>query len=105
MIGGSYFSVWLDDGQLELGRILRDDLRDLPGAATAFRRLPEDYPDSILQDDASIELADTLAQAGDTVGACAELTRLGKRWPDSKHGLNRAPALRQKLSCPDAKPE
>ena len=101
LIGGSYFSVWLDDGQLELGRILRDDLHDLPGAARAFRRLPEDYPESILHDDASIELVDTLAQAGDTAGACAELARFGKRWPDSKHAVNRAPALRQRLSCPD----
>jgi tetratricopeptide (TPR) repeat protein len=102
LIGGSYFSVWLDDGQLELGRILRDDLGDLPGAAKAFRRLPEDYPDSILLDDASIELADTLVRAGDHAGACAELARLTKRWPDSKHLATRAPDLRARAACAGA---
>jgi tetratricopeptide (TPR) repeat protein len=98
-IGGSYFSVWLDDGQLELGRILRDDLRDLPAAAAAFRRLGKDYPDSILRDDAAIELADTLARSGDASGACAELAHLAKGWPDSKHLTGRAPELSQKLGC------
>src|SRR5262249_50042945 len=29
---GSYFSIWLDDAQLELGKLLRDELHDLPGA-------------------------------------------------------------------------
>src|SRR5688572_21545739 len=32
---GSYFSIWLDDAQLELGRVLRDDLADLEGAKAA----------------------------------------------------------------------
>jgi tetratricopeptide (TPR) repeat protein len=41
---GSYFSVWLDDSLLELGRILRDDLHDPAGALAAFERLPRDYP-------------------------------------------------------------
>ena len=58
---GSYFSIWLDDAQRELGKILRDDLGDLAGAAAAFRQLPKDYPDSILRDDALYELAVTLA--------------------------------------------
>jgi tetratricopeptide (TPR) repeat protein len=98
-IGGSYFSVWLDDGQLELGRILRDDLGDFKGAAAAFRRLGKDYPDSILRDDAAIELADTLARAGDSAGACAELDHLARGWPDSKHLAERAPTLAQKLGC------
>ncbi|MEJ7602097.1 MAG: tetratricopeptide repeat protein, partial [Kofleriaceae bacterium] len=44
---GSYFSIWLDDAQLELGKLLRDDLADLPGAAAAFRKLPDHYPASI----------------------------------------------------------
>jgi len=54
---GSYFSVWLDDAQLELGIVLRDSLHDLPGAAAAFRQLPKDYPASILRDDALYQLA------------------------------------------------
>ena len=99
---GSYFSVWLDDSQLLLGVILRDDLHDYAGAAAAFRQLPKDYPASILRDDALMELADTLAKAGDKAGACTTLGQLAKDWPDSKFELadGRAPALAQELACP-----
>jgi len=82
---GSYFSIWLDDAQLELGKILRDDLGDLAGAAAAFRRLPEDYPASILRDDALYELAVTLERMHDHAGACAALTRLAREFADSKY--------------------
>lgn len=82
---GSYFSIWLDDAQLELGKILRDDLGDLPGAAAAFRRLPKDYPASILRDDALYELAVTLERMHDHAGACAQLTQLARQFPDSKY--------------------
>jgi tetratricopeptide (TPR) repeat protein len=92
---GSYFSIWLDDAQLELGKILRDDLRDLPGAAAAFRRLPDDYPASILRDDALYELAVTLERMGDHAGACAALRRLARELPDSKY-IPRG----QELGCP-----
>ncbi|HEY0476465.1 MAG TPA: tetratricopeptide repeat protein [Kofleriaceae bacterium] len=92
---GSYFSIWLDDAQLELGKILRDDLHDLPGAAAAFRRLPDDYPASILRDDALYELAVTLAQARDRAGACAALARLARQFPDSKYV-----ARGKELGCP-----
>ena len=92
---GSYFSIWLDDAQLELGKILRDDLHDLPGAAAALRRLPDDYPASILRDDALYELAVTLAQARDRAGACAALARLARQFPDSKYV-----ARGKELGCP-----
>jgi TolA-binding protein len=82
---GSYFSIWLDDAQLLLGQILRDDLHDLPGAAAAFRKLPDDYPASILRDDALYELAVTLAAAGDMPGACSAMRSLKKLEPDSKY--------------------
>jgi tetratricopeptide (TPR) repeat protein len=82
---GSYFSVWLDDGQLELGKILRDDLHDLPGAVAAFRRLPKDYPASILRDDALYELAMTLHAMNDATGACAAVRDLKKLDADSKY--------------------
>jgi tetratricopeptide (TPR) repeat protein len=92
---GSYFSIWLDDAQLELGKILRDDLHDLPGAAAAFRRLPEDYPASILRDDALYELAVTLEQAHDHPAACAALARLAGEFADSKYI-----ARGRELGCP-----
>ena len=82
---GSYFSIWLDDAQLLLGQVLRDDLHDLPGAAAAFRRLPKDYPASILRDDALYELAVTLAQANDHLGACRAVAALVELEPDSKY--------------------
>jgi tetratricopeptide (TPR) repeat protein len=82
---GSYFSIWLDDAQLELGKILRDDLHDLPGAAAAFRRLPDDYPASILRDDALYELAVTLEQMHDHAAACDALARLARQFADSKY--------------------
>lgn len=82
---GSYFSVWLDDAQLELGRVLRDDLHDLPAAASAFAELPEDYPRSILVDDALHELAATELARGNAAGACRAAARLLKHDPESRH--------------------
>ena len=82
---GSYFSIWLDDAQLELGRILRDDLHDLPGAIAAFRRLPKDYPASILRDDALYEIAVTFHQMNDQAATCAAVHDLEKFDKDSKY--------------------
>ena len=92
---GSYFSIWLDDAQLALGMILRDDLGDLPGAAAAFRKLPKDYPASILRDDALYELAVTLERMHDHAGGCAQLAQLARQFPDSKY-LARG----RELGCP-----
>ncbi len=82
---GSYFSIWLDDAQLELGRVLRDDLGDLAAADRAFRQLREDYPASILRDDALYELAVTRGRAGDRVGVCRARAQLAREAPDSKY--------------------
>lgn len=86
---GSYFSIWLDDAQLELGRVLRDDLKDLPGAIAAFERLPRDYPASILRDDALFDLALTHQAAGDHARACEAIARLIAQSPDSKYRARR----------------
>jgi tetratricopeptide (TPR) repeat protein len=96
---GSYFSVWLDDAQLQLGKVLRDDLHDNAGAAAAFRKLPKDYPASILRDDALYELAVTLAKESDATGACRAIADLRKLEPDSKYGDD-ASALAAELKCP-----
>jgi tetratricopeptide (TPR) repeat protein len=82
---GSYFSIWLDDAQLELGVVLRDDLADYPAAIAAFQRLPADYPASILKDDALYELAVTEDKAGHHDRACAALARLAKLDAESKY--------------------
>ena len=95
---GSYFSIWLDDAQLLLGQLLRDDQGDLPGAVAAFRRLPKDYPASVLRDDALYELAVTLARAHDALGACRAVADLRTLEPDSKFRA-RADALATELAC------
>ncbi len=96
---GSYFSVWLDNAQLELGRVLRDDLADYKAARAAFERLPRHYPASVLRDDALFELAVTEDRAGQVARACKALAALRRAWPDSKYELERAPGLRRKLHC------
>jgi tetratricopeptide (TPR) repeat protein len=96
---GSYFSIWLDDAQLQLGKILRDDLHDLPGAIAAFRKLPKDYPASILRDDALYELASTYAKTGNAKDACRAIADLRKQAPDSKY-IEEVSALGAELKCP-----
>jgi tetratricopeptide (TPR) repeat protein len=93
---GSYFSIWLDDAQLLVGQILRDDLGDLDGAEQAFRRLPRDYPTSILRDDALYELGVTLARRGDVKGACAAVHELRRQFPDSKYLARPLPCARER---------
>lgn len=100
---GSYFSVRLDDAQLALGRILRDDLGQGRAAIDAFTQLPELYPDSVYHDDALYERAVTWAALGDTGRACADLADLAARFPDSKYELpDHAPARRAQLGCTGA---
>jgi len=96
---GSYFSIWLDNAQLRLGIVLRDDLKDIRGAVEAFRDLPKLYPASVLRDDALFELAVAWQDADDRAKACHTLAKLKKDWPDSKYELHRAPTLRRKLGC------
>lgn len=95
---GSYFSIWLDDAQLELGRILRDELSDPRAAAAELARLPRDYPSSILIDDALWERARAWRAAGEPAAACAALRELGQRFASSKYA---APAreLAAELAC------
>lgn len=97
---GSYLSVWHDNGQLELGLVLRDDIGDHAGAARELRKLHTLYPDSILRDDALFEEAVSWAGHSARDKACAALGTLLKKHPESKYELEKAPALRAKLSCP-----
>jgi tetratricopeptide (TPR) repeat protein len=97
---GSYHSVFLDDAELEAGRILRDDLNDPRAALVEFDRLEnKDYKDSVLRDDALFEAAMTHAALGEKDAACARLASLRKHFPDSKFLLEPPPAL---AGCPAA---
>lgn len=95
---GSYFSIWLDDAQLELGKILRDDLGERAAAAAVFRELAQDYPASTLIDDATWELASTLFDAGDRKGTCRALAELATKHPDSRHA-EKARELGERAAC------
>jgi hypothetical protein len=81
---GSYFSIWLDDGLLLLGQLLRDKANDLNGAIAAFTQLPIDYPASILRDDALYQLALTQRMSNATKDSCASVKRMNKQFADSK---------------------
>jgi tetratricopeptide (TPR) repeat protein len=100
---GSYHSEWLDNAQLEVGLIRRDDLKDLPGAERAFEGLGELYGDSLLRDDALWELAVTREQRGDKPGACRAVAAIAKKFAESKHMLEHVPELRARLGCEAAK--
>lgn len=95
---GSYFSIWLDDAQLELGRVLRDELGDAAAAARAFAQLERDYPASVLIDDATWERAKTLAGLGARDATCAALAELERRFPRSRHA-SVGRELAAKLGC------
>ncbi len=96
---GSYNSVWYDNAEMELGRILRDDLDQPRAALAAFARLPRHYPASILRDDALWERAVTWDQLDDGNRVCQTLARLSQRFPESRYQIRQAPALAEKHDC------
>lgn len=89
---GSYFSIWLDDAQLLIGKVRRDQLHDDAGAERAFADLAELYPASVLRDDALWELAITQARRGAHAPACRTLAVLRQRFPESRYVARRLPA-------------
>ena len=97
---GSYFSVWLDDAQLLVARIERDDLHDLDAAAAAFAALPRDYPASILVDDAWAELGALEETRGRAEAACRAAARLLRADEASRHA-DEAKARQARLGCPE----
>jgi len=99
LITGSYNSIWLDDAQLLKGQILLDDLHENVRAAEAFALLADDYPESVLKDDALVELARADVALGKHDDACAQLARLFKKYPDSNR-LRQGHALAEELKCP-----
>jgi tetratricopeptide (TPR) repeat protein len=104
IITGSYNSILLDDAQLLIGRILLEDLHDAGEAVAAFHTLAFDFPESILRDDALVELARAqLARHAppspdDRRDACASLARLLKKYPNSNK-RRAAESMRVELAC------
>ena len=75
LITGSYNYLQLDDAQLLVGRIYLDDLHDPARAAEAFELLADDYPESVLRDDALYELARAKQEQHDVPAACRARAR------------------------------
>jgi TolA-binding protein len=98
LIVGSYNYLQLDDAQLLTGRIWLDDLHDPVRAAKAFERLADEFPDSVLRDDALFDLARARQQQHDTAAACLALGRLLQQFPDGNR-VRPARALRVELNC------
>ena len=98
IITGSYNYLQLDDAQLLVGRIYLDDLHDPARAAEAFELLADDYPESVLRDDALYDLARAKKEQHDVPAACGALQRLCKQFPDGNR-VRAARALMQELAC------
>ena len=96
---GSYFSIWLDDAQLLLAVVLRDEVGDHRAAAAAFAQLPADYPRSILVDDALAAWAELALADGDVATACRVAARLLAHDAESRFAA-RAAELGHRPDCP-----
>lgn len=99
LITGSYNYLQLDDAQLLVGRIYLDDLHDPARAAAAFELLADDYPESVLRDDALYELARARVEQHDAPAACRALARLLRQFPDGNR-VRAARTLQAELRCP-----
>ncbi len=82
-----------------MGRIYLDDVHDPERASAAFALLADDYPESVLRDDALFELARARLAAHDHDGACRALARLLRQFPDGNMART-ARARAQELACP-----
>jgi len=98
IITGSYNYLQLDDAQLLVGRIYLDDLHDPARAAEAFELLADDYPESVLRDDALYDLARARQEQHDQPAACRALKRLIAQFPNGNR-FRAATSLRQELGC------
>lgn len=98
LVTGSYNYLQLDDAQLLVGRIYLDDLHDPARAAEAFELLADDYPSSVLRDDALYELARARVAQHDIAAACRALARLVEKFPDGNR-VRAARAMQAELSC------
>jgi tetratricopeptide (TPR) repeat protein len=98
IITGSYNYLQLDDAQLLVGRIYLDDLHDPARAAEAFELLADDFPESVLRDDALFDLARARREQHDMPAACRALARLVKQFPDGNR-VRAARSLQAELAC------
>jgi tetratricopeptide (TPR) repeat protein len=72
---GSYTLPHMPDAALRIAHILRDEVRDVDRAATAFRRMHDGFPTSLLRDDALVEMGEMLLDAGRRNDGCGALVQ------------------------------
>jgi hypothetical protein len=68
----------------EVGRILRDRLREPSDALTAWKRYRTLHPDGLLRVETDVSIIETLVASGDTTGALGEANDFLKRHADSE---------------------
>ncbi len=76
MTPGSYTLPSFAAAQLQIARIHRDQLDDKDAASDAFEAVYDDFPNSLLRDDAITEMAEMWLAAGETRRACRAFERV-----------------------------
>ena len=82
---GSYERPRYDRARYRIAELHRDRLRDPAGARRHFQRLFDEFPNSLLRDDALWNAALLARRAGDSDGACGTLAKLAREHPDSRY--------------------
>lgn len=72
LVPGSYTQPRMPEAALRIGRLYRD-AGDLEAAATAYERVTREFAESLLADDARVELGELRLSQGDTALGCALL--------------------------------
>jgi TolA-binding protein len=84
-IVGSYQRGRYAEAQLKIAEIYRDVLHDPLRARSELRKVWQNHPTSRLVDDALFQEALLAHSAGDEAGACAPLSIIVQRLPDSRY--------------------
>ena len=96
---GTYVPPLMPRAQMTIGLILRDDLGRPAEAIPELRKVEDEFPESLFIDDSIYEIAVSYARLADSAGVCRTLAELARRFPESKYGLERAPALAKEHGC------
>jgi hypothetical protein len=95
-----------ENAEYEIGRVLRDGLRQPREAVSAWRQYRARHPRGVLRMEADISVIETLVSLGDKAGALTESTDFIGRYPDSERRLEIArlsgDLLRERGDCTGA---
>ena len=81
---GIYHSQWADDARFALGRVALLHRDDLGRAIAHFERFQEDFPSSLLVDDAAWHTVEATRLTGDTPTYRVRLEAFAREHPDSR---------------------